>query len=146
MAQIIEFESLQSALYFTRSIGKSRFNLLQSKQLENGLWVGDVEILNADVSIPIPAELEVMSTLLKDIISSLERQQSPGQMLPFSHPYNFNDCGWVANRLAELMPLSIAQKNHLLSQVNPRIRLDLVKEILEEINQNPGMHKPQKSI
>jgi Lon protease-like protein len=43
-----------------------------------------------------------------------------------------DDCGWVSNRLAELMPISLAQKNHLLAQTNPRIRLDLITEIIED--------------
>ena len=51
---------------------------------------------------------------------------------PFKKPYMTEDCGWVSNRLAELLPISLAQKNHLLAQTNPRIRLDLISEIIED--------------
>jgi len=30
------------------------------------------------------------------------------------------------------LPISLAQKNHLLAQTNPRIRLDLITEIIDD--------------
>jgi Lon protease-like protein len=50
----------------------------------------------------------------------------------FKKPFKVDDCGWVSNRLAELLPISLLQKNHLLAQTNPRIRLDLISEIIED--------------
>jgi Lon protease-like protein len=53
--------------------------------------------------------------------------------MPFSKPFALNDCGWVANRWSELLPLPPGQKEHLLGLDNPRLRLDLVSELLQEM-------------
>jgi Lon protease-like protein len=39
----------------------------------------------------------------------------------------------VANRWCEILPLTPGQKHHLLSIDNGQIRLDLVKELIEEM-------------
>jgi len=45
----------------------------------------------------------------------------------------------VANRCAELLDLPAAQKQHLLAMENPRLRLDMIQDILEEM----GLFKDQ---
>jgi Lon protease-like protein len=46
-------------------------------------------------------------------------------------PYLFDDCGWVANRWCELIPMQPAQRHRLLTLDNPLIRLELVQDLLE---------------
>ena len=41
------------------------------------------------------------------------------------------DCGWVANRWCELIPMQPAQRQRLLVLENPLIRLELVQDLLE---------------
>jgi len=68
---------------------------------------------------------------LDEIISVIQSEDLLDEA-PFKKPFKVNDCGWVSNRLAELLPISLAQKNHLLAQTNPRIRLNLILEIIED--------------
>ena len=78
--------------------------------------------------------------LLDEIISVIQSQDLLGDA-PFKKPFKVDDCGWVSNRLAELLPISLIQKNHLLAQTNPRIRLDLISEIIEDDDlRNQMMH------
>ena len=72
-----------------------------------------------------------MAALLHEIISIIKSEDLLGDDV-FKIPENPDDCGWDSNRLAELLPLPPAQKNHLLAQSNPRIRLDLISEIIED--------------
>jgi Lon protease-like protein len=81
--------------------------------------------------MPLPKEHEKVAALLQEIISVIKSEDLLGDDA-FKMPTNLDDCGWVANRLAELLPLPPAQKNHLLAQSNPRIRLDLISEIIED--------------
>ena len=131
LAQIEDFDPIQPALYMTKSFGTQRFKLLSSSQEANGLWIGEVELLENDPLMPIPQEHQSVAKLLDEIISVIKSEDLMGEA-PFKKPFKVDDCGWVSNRLAELLPISLAQKNHLLAQTNPRIRLDLITEIIED--------------
>ena len=140
LALIEDFDPVQPALYMTKSFGTQRFKLLNSVQQDNGLWVGEVELLDKDPLIPIPQEHQGVAKLLDEIISVIQSEDLLGDA-PFKKPFKTDDCGWVSNRLAELLPISLAQKNHLLAQTNPRIRLDLITEIIEDDDlRNLKMH------
>jgi Lon protease-like protein len=93
--------------------------------------MGEVELIDPDPEMPLPKEHEKVAALLQEIISVIKSEDLLGDDA-FKMPTNLDDCGWVANRLAELLPLPPAQKNHLLAQSNPRIRLDLISEIIED--------------
>ena len=138
LAQIEDFDPIQPALYMTKSFGTQRFKLISSKQEVNGLWIGQVELLANDPLTPIPQEHQKVVKLLDEIISVIKSENLLDDA-PFKKPYKVDDCGWVSNRLAELLPLSLAQKNHLLAQTNPRIRLDLITEIIEDDNLRNAM-------
>ena len=140
LALIEDFDPVQPALYMTKSFGTQRFKLLNSAQQDNGLWIGEVEILDKDPLMPIPQEHQGVAKLLDEIISVIQSEDLLGDA-PFKKPFKTDDCGWVSNRLAELLPISLAQKNHLLAQTNPRIRLDLITEIIEDDDlRNLKMH------
>jgi len=131
LALIEDFDPIQPALYMTKSFGTQRFQLLSSSQEANGLWVGEIILLEKDPLTPIPKEHQRVAKLLDEIIAVIQSENLLSDA-PFKKPYMTEDCGWVSNRLAELLPISLAQKNHLLAQTNPRIRLDLISEIIED--------------
>ncbi|MBU3611399.1 LON peptidase substrate-binding domain-containing protein [Polynucleobacter sp. MG-27-Goln-C1] len=131
LAKLEEFDPIQPALYMTKSYGTQRFHLLHIKQESDGLWMGQVELIDADPEIPLPKEHEKVAAILQEIIAIIKTEDLLGEDA-FKIPENLDDCGWVSNRLAELLPLPLAQKNHLLAQSNPRIRLDLISEIIED--------------
>ena len=131
LAQIEDFDPVQPALYMTKSFGTQRFKLLSSQQEANGLWIGEIALLENDPVTPIPQEHQKAAKLLDEIISVIQSQDLLDDA-PFKKPFKVDDCGWVSNRLAELLPISLVQKNHLLAQTNPRIRLDLISEIIED--------------
>ena len=140
LAQIEDFDPVQPALYMTKSFGTQRFTLLSSQQKTNGLWMGEIALLENDPITPIPDEHQKSAKLLDEIISVIQSQDLLGDA-PFKKPFKVDDCGWVSNRLAELLPISLIQKNHLLAQTNPRIRLDLISEIIEDDDlRNQMMH------
>lgn len=131
LAKLEKFDAVQPALYMTKSYGTQRFKLISIKQELDGLWMGEVELIDPDPEMPLPKEHEKVAALLQEIISVIKSEDLLGDDA-FKMPVNLDDCGWVANRLAELLPLPPAQKNHLLAQSNPRIRLDLISEIIED--------------
>lgn len=109
LALIEDFDAVQPALYMTKSFGTQRFRLLNSTQQNNGLWIGEVGLLNNDPFIPILREHQGVAKLLDEIISVIQSEDLLGDA-PFKKPFKTDDCGWVSNRLAELLPISLAQK------------------------------------
>ena len=140
LAHIIEFDAVQPSLYMLRCRGGQRFKILERAQAPNGAWSANIELIDADSEIDIPPELTPTSQALARLITSFEEQNVESADRPFLAPYRLNDCGWVANRWAELLNIPSAQKAHLLSMENPRLRLDLMQEMLEEM----GAFKPPR--
>jgi len=132
-ANITHFDAIQPSLYFIQCQGGARFTIRGCERKKNGLWVADVEAMEDDEAMPIPPELKIAADTLNKVIQSMAKQGLTEQQMPFMTPYLLGDCGWVANRWCEILPLSAGQREHLLGLANPRLRLDLVVDILEEI-------------
>lgn len=131
LATIAEFEATQPGLMTIRCTGTQRFRITASNQLKHGLWIADVERLPADMAVQIPEDLKPTAVALARLIKNLqERELSPEQM-PLVGPWQFDDCGWVANRWCELLPLSSSIKQRLMELDNPMVRLELVSDVLE---------------
>lgn len=139
LATIVHFDAVQPNLFMIRGQGGQRFHILHRELAANGLWWADVRLIAPDAEIAIPAELQPSAMALKKIIDTINIQQVPEHEQPFLKPYRLNDCAWVANRCAELLDLPAAQKQHLLTMENPRLRLDMIQDILEDM----GLFKDQ---
>jgi Lon protease-like protein len=56
---------------------------------------------------------------------------------PLLEPYRWDDCGWLANRWCELLPLESEAKQRLMSLDSPVLRLELVADALGRFGQDP---------
>jgi Lon protease-like protein len=131
LATISEYEAPRPGLMMIRATGAQRFRITSRDQLKHGLWIANVERLPDDVNVAIPADLQNAATALKQLIHSLELKSGgdPAQM-PLQAPWRLDDCGWVANRWCELLPLPVALKQRLMELDNPLVRLELVSDVL----------------
>jgi Lon protease-like protein len=132
-ANIEHFDAIQPSLFVVKCTGGARFTIRGCERKKNGLWVADVEAMDDDLKMTIPSELKSAAQTLKKVIDSMAAQGVPKDQMPFTYPHLLNDCGWVANRWCELLPLSAGQREHLLGLANPRLRLDLVFDVLDEM-------------
>jgi uncharacterized protein len=128
LATISDFESPRPGLMMIRASGSQRCRITSRDQLKHGLWIADVERLADDMKVAIPDDLQFAATALKQLIHSLELK-SAGP-LPLQSPWHLADCGWVANRWCELLPLSLSVKQKLMELDNPLVRLELVSDVL----------------
>ena len=131
LATIEDYEAPRPGLMTIRAMGAQRFRITSRDQLKHGLWIADVESLPPDVEVEIPPDLQVAATALKQLIHSLELK-SAGAPLPLQAPWRLNDCGWVANRWCELLPLPVPIKQRLMELDNPLVRLELVSDVLSK--------------
>ncbi len=110
--------------------GGARFKVVASARRADGLWMGEVELLPGDLAVHIPSELQGAADALERVLASLG--DVPEHRWPVRPPFRLDDCGWVANRWCELLPLTLAQKHSLLMLDNPLIRLELMHDLLDE--------------
>lgn len=127
LARIESLETVQTGLLQLQCQGLQRFQILNSWQLPHGLWVADVEMLAGDAPTPIPPHLLSMAHTLFQVLMNMQGESS---LLPT--PSQMNDCGWVANRWAELLPLPASVKQQLMTLDSPLLRLELVADVLEQ--------------
>jgi Lon protease-like protein len=130
LATITDFDTPRAGLMMVRASGAQRFRITSSDQLRHGLWVADVERLPVDMSVPIPDDLKVTATALGKLIESLQQKAGGPDQMPLQGPWRLDDCGWVANRWCELLPLPMQLKQRLMELDNPLVRLELVSDVL----------------
>ena len=131
LATITEFSAPQSGLMVIRCVGAQRFKISNREKLKHGLWIADVERIDDDMVVAVPDDLKACANALGKLIKSLQQRGIPDDQMPLLAPYQLDDCGWVANRWCELLPLPLELKQRLMELDNPLVRLELVSDILE---------------
>jgi hypothetical protein len=138
MAHITAFERPQPGLMLIRCRGGRRFRLLRSEQMKHGLWTGEVEYLDDDPLVAVPADLVHVRTALQRLLQHMQSQAGPGDELPIQPPLQWDDCGWLANRWCDILPVSPQLKQQFLAVDNPLVRLELVSDLLAHLKIGSG--------
>lgn len=131
LATISALSVPQPGLMVISCVGAQRFDISRREQLRHGLWIADVTRLEDDQSVKIPEDLQHTANALGKLLKSLQARGVPAEKMPLLAPYRLADCGWVANRWCELLPIQVELKQRLMQLDNPLLRLELVSDILE---------------
>ena len=131
LARIVHWDMPQLGLLHIRATGTRRFTVSARRVEPNALIRADIELIGADEPTPIPEILAPCSDLLRRLVEELDHRAAPTAHA-VNRPYRFDCAGWVANRLAEFLPIDQATKQSLMALEEPLGRLYLVKRILEE--------------
>lgn len=126
LASITSVESLGTGLDLVHCKGTDRFQIEQVRKLKYGLWVADATLLPTDKATPIPEDLRHTAAALMQVMRKV-----PQRHFQDAKPANFEDCGWVANRWSELLPMPDSTRLQLLQLDSPLLRLELVTDALE---------------
>ena len=117
-ARIEDFDSGPDGLLHLRLRGGRRFHVERTRVRDNGLVVADVSWREPD---PV-AELQPQHALLGEVLRRILDQLGDADVrIP---EQRFDDAGWVGWRLAELLPLTLPQRQRLLQEDDPDRRLD----------------------
>ncbi|VTU35064.1 LON peptidase substrate-binding domain-containing protein [Variovorax sp. PBL-E5] len=134
LAVIREFDVPQAGLMQIECAGTQRFRIHSSELQRHGLWTASVEALPDDQALEVPQDLQQSADSLRRLVTALEeRRRMEGNdrvRLPIEPPYRFDDCGWVANRWCELLPVQPEIKQRLMELDSPLMRLELVGDLL----------------
>lgn len=123
-ARIVDFYQLPDGLLGITCLGERRFRVCERSKQNDGLNLGEVEWLEGDAQMPLPAEHHHLGQLLRKVLPELSE-------LYENVPKHFEDAGWVASRLAEILPLELSDKQTLLEMDDPLARLARVAPLIK---------------
>jgi Lon protease-like protein len=126
LARIVDWYQGSDGILGVTAVGGQRFALDALDQERDGLYVGDVTLLEPEARVRLPAEYEPMAELLRAILEDLGK-------LYESLPRRFDDAGWVGYRLAEILPIPLELKQHCLQLEDPLERLEFVRPMLRSV-------------
>lgn len=133
LVHIDEWSSPRKGIINLLLTGTRRFTIYTIQQQPHGLWIADnISMIDNDKAISIPEELMDTSLSLEDLVTSTKQQGIAESELAITPPFLWNDCGWVANRWAELLPFTLEERQNLLTLDNPVLRLELIQDELIE--------------
>ncbi|MBT76790.1 MAG: LON peptidase substrate-binding domain-containing protein [Gammaproteobacteria bacterium] len=127
-AQIVDWYQGSDGILGITALGIDRFQVCSCTRQDNGLFIGRVELLEVETSQHIPDEYLSMSKLIEVIINDLGRLYDNIEM-------HYDDATWVGWRFAEILPISLEQKQHCLEIDDALGRLKLLQPLLRSIRQ-----------
>ena len=145
LAHVSELRQPQAGLLHLRCQGSQRFRIDRASRLPHGLWVADVTLLPGDATVSVPDDLRPAADALRQVRRQLavhaaaeSPPPAPAAAEDAEDDAHYADCGWVANRWCELLPLPLPTRQQLMSLDNPLLRLELVSDLLDRVGINGG--------
>ena len=138
LAHIESFARPQPGLLLIRCRGGRRFRLSSRQPMKHGLWTGEADYLDDDALVPVPPDLDGARVALQRILEQLKARASGDELARIAGPWRWGDCGWIANRWCELLPLGLELRQRFLALDNPLIRLELVSDLLTRFQIGPS--------
>ena len=126
LAAVDDWTRGEDGLLHILAKGRQRFRVQSSRTQKDGLNLGEVEMLPDDPLLPVPEAQKQLPEILRQVLLQLEAQQDE---------INYADAGWVGNRLAEVLPISLPQRQYLL-EADPLKRLEILQTLVQSLTVN----------
>jgi Lon protease-like protein len=123
-ARIADFYSLPDGLLGVTCLGERKFQVRGRRAQSDGLNLGEVDWLGAEPEIELPEEYRHLGQLLRKVLPEL------GDFYE-NVTKRFDDCAWVGCRLAEILPLSLSDKQYCLELDDPLARLARLSPLIQ---------------
>lgn len=130
LARIVDFDTLSDGLLGISVTGGTRFRVLKSRVRDNGLVTGSIREWPEEPRVSVPVEFALLPAILERMAeqAGLSWRNGPRE--------RYDDASWVGFRLAELLPLGDAERQHLLELTDPMERLAALRDAV------PRFQKP----
>jgi uncharacterized protein len=124
-AHIVDFNPLPDGLLGISCVGERKFRVLRRWQQNDGLNVADIELLAPEERLDLPGEFQHLGVLLRKVLPELGELYAA----TFMHP---DDAAWVGYRLAEILPVSLSEKQQCLEIDDPLVRLARLNPLIRK--------------
>ena len=125
-ARIFDFETLTDGLLGIAARGIRRFKIQSVRTQHDGLNVAHVEFLPPDLSAAIAAQCAPLRDIVGSIFPHVKALYTECDPL-------LDDASWLSARAAELLPLSLSDRQHCLELDHPEERLAFLMRCLEAL-------------
>jgi len=124
-ARIADFGTLSDGLLGISCVGDRRFRVQRVWREHDGLNMGAVEWIAPGAAVALPAEYARLAATVRRALGELEEHYQHVER-------HYDDTAWVGNRLAELLPIELSDKQALLELVDPLALLEALLSIVPE--------------
>ncbi len=122
-ARIVDFYSLPDGLLGIYCLGGRKFRLLRRWQQPDGLNMGEVLWLPDEPAMELPADYRHLGALMRKILPELGELYGAVEK-------RVDDAAWVGYRLAEILPVSLSDKQEWLELDDPLERLAVLNPLI----------------
>jgi Lon protease-like protein len=119
LAKIVDFHQLSDGLLGLSCTGLERFRIRGRSRQADGLTLAEVYWLMPEPTVGVPARHVRLAELLKNVLPQLGEVYEGIEM-------HLDDAAWVGHRLAEILPIPLADKQACLELDDPIQRLDVL--------------------
>jgi Lon protease-like protein len=130
-ASIVDFNQLSDGFLGISCLGTQRFRIKTSSVQPDGLNVAAVEWLGAEAVLSVPQRHVPLAELLESVLPRLGEGYANMDM-------KLDDAAWVGHRLAEILPIPLAQKQFCLELNDPLERLEFLAPLVSAQTNAPG--------
>jgi hypothetical protein len=123
-ARIVDFYSLPDGLLGITCHGLRKFSVRGRRVQSDGLNFAEIEWLATESEIELPGEFLDLGRLLRKVLPELGNFYAGVSK-------RFDDCAWVGYRLAEILPLSLPDKQYCLELDDPLARLRHLSPLIQ---------------
>jgi len=124
-ARIVDFHTLHDGLLGISCVGERKFRVLRVWRADDGLNMGEVAWLPVEPELPVPADCERLASTLRRALEELAEHYE-------NVTRKFDDAAWIGARIAELLPIELADKQALLELDDPIERLRSLLTVVKE--------------
>ena len=132
LARITDFYQGSDGLLGITAMGGQRFRLIANERQSNGLNIGEIELLEPEMPLPLPDEYRALPEMLANVLEDLGR-------LYEVESREYQDAVWVTYRFLEILPIDLEQKQLSLESSDTLARLTLVSQLLDSVR-GPADH------
>ena len=128
LAKIVDWYQGTDGLLGITALGTERFHLRETRRRADGLNIGDVDLLPAEASVPVPEEFAGWPTLLRGVLDDLGK-------LYEATDRQYDDATWLGFRFAEILPIEMQLRQQFLEMTDPIERLHLLRPLLKQVRE-----------
>ena len=129
LTSIVDWDQDDSGLLLIVAKGQQKFRILDTHVDESALLNGNVELLPAEPTQPVPSEYHFLQEAMRQILEQVEGN------IDYPDP-QLDDALWLGSRFVELLPLSAQLRHELLSLDQPLERLSALADVFSAIAQH----------